>query len=292
MLLLTIISVPLVAVLVHQLIHASTAEPPPPDFGSGSMFDQIASRYDMINRILALRMDVGWRQQMVQVIQSHTKDITHPQLLDVATGTADVALLMAKAIPSATIIGVDPSRGMLDIGRQKINAQGLDSQIRLEWGDAQDFHHLEPSTFDGATMAFGIRNVPQRDVALCQIHRLLKPGAIFTILEFSEPDDSFGLLGRIARLFIRHVVPVLGGMLSGAPREYLHLQNSIKDFPTPEEFAKLMTNLSCADSNGEGGRGGHYEVNKVVQLNFGSVQLYVAKAVGKEAATQPSGQAA
>ena len=129
-------------------------------------------------------------------------------------------------------------------------------------------------------MAFGIRNVPERDVALCEIHRLLKPAGVLDILEFSEPDDSFGLLGRLARVFIRHIVPVVGGVLSGAPREYLHLQNSIKDFPTPPRFRELMENLSCGED-----RKGFFSMEEVIHMNFGSVQLYVGTAV-KTASTE------
>ena len=87
---------------------------------------------------------------------------------------------------------------------------------------------------------------------------------------------TVGLLGALARLFIRYVVPVVGGVLSGKPREYLHLQNSIKDFPSPPEFGKLLENLSCGESGN-----GHFDVDEIVQMNFGSVQLYVATAVGK-----------
>ena len=123
-------------------------------------------------------------------------------------------------------------------------------------------------------------HVPEREVALCEIHRLLKPSGVLAILEFSEPDDSFGVLGMLARLFIRHVVPIVGGILSGAPKEYLHLQNSIKDFPTPPEFKKLMERLSC----GEEGKG-YFDMEEVMHLNFGSVQLYVGTAVKEDNAT-------
>jgi demethylmenaquinone methyltransferase / 2-methoxy-6-polyprenyl-1,4-benzoquinol methylase len=272
--LLLVLVIPFVAMVVHQVTTVQKAEAPPSDFGSGAMFDQIASRYDMINRVLALRMDVGWRQRMVQVVKQRVPQ-EHARLLDVATGTADVAMRLAKEIPSCTVLGLDPSNGMLDVGRTKIKEAGMHHQINLEWADARDFKALMANTFDGATMAFGIRNVPERDVALCEIHRVLRNGAVFCILEFSEPDDSFGVLGRMARVFIRHVVPVLGGLLSGAPREYLHLQNSIKDFPNPKEFGELMEGIVCNDD----GVSGHFRVDDIVQMNFGSVQLYVSTAV-------------
>jgi demethylmenaquinone methyltransferase/2-methoxy-6-polyprenyl-1,4-benzoquinol methylase len=271
-----LILLPLLGILTHHLRNRNI-EKPPEDFGTGSMFDQIANRYDTINRVLALRMDVGWRQQMTQQVMQRVLPETAPRLLDVATGTADVALQLARDMPTSTILGVDPSNNMLNVGREKIAQLGLQEQIELQWGDARDFSKYSENSFDGATMAFGIRNVPERDVALCEIHRLLKPKGVIAILEFSEPDDSFGILGWGARLFIRHVVPIVGGILSGAPREYLHLQNSIKDFPMPPEFQKLMQNLSC----GAGGKG-HYDMEDIKHMNFGSVQLYVGTVVKPE----------
>lgn len=253
--------------VMHEL-HSNNEPPPPPDFGSGSMFDHIATRYDLINRVLALSMDVGWRRQMIKLMSERLPPSGNVQLLDVATGTADVALQLATEIPSATIVGVDPSNNMLDVGREKIVSRGLSDRIQLFHGDARHLSDWESNTFDGATMAFGIRNVPERDVALCEIHRLLKPQGLIAILEFSEPDDSHGVLGMLARLFIRHMVPIIGGLLSGAPKEYAHLQNSIKDFPSPSEFRSLMQQLSC----------GGFEMDDVIHMNFGSVQLYLGRA--------------
>jgi demethylmenaquinone methyltransferase / 2-methoxy-6-polyprenyl-1,4-benzoquinol methylase len=203
-------------------------EPPPPpsDYGSGEMFNAIADRYDVINRIMSLGMDTQWRQRMVQTVhaslQPHTQDddtSSSPlRILDVSTGTADVALLLAKEMPRASILGIDPSDKMLEIGRTKVHQQGLDARIVLEQHDARDLTRLRvperASLFDAATMAFGIRNVPEKDVALCEIHRLLKDASRFCILEFAEPDpESSGVLGALARVFIRHVVPFVGGIL-------------------------------------------------------------------------------
>ena len=227
------------------------------------MFDMIAGRYDAINRVLAMGMDISWRKRMVAVIQA-----TRPErILDMATGTADVSLLLSRAMPEVQIVGIDPSNNMLDVGREKIRKEGRDDRIVLQWGDARDLSAVSAESFDAATMAFGIRNVPERDVALCEINRLLKTGSRFCILEFSEPDDSFGLLGATARLFIRHVIPFLGGILSGAPREYWHLQKSIKNFPAPAVFRQQIDALECG--------AGSFHVDEVEQMCFGSVQLYI-----------------
>jgi len=217
------------------------------------------------------------------------------KVLDLATGTADVAILLAKEYHNSniqplsskrdlTILGVDPSQNMINVGREKIIKEHLTEQITLDLGDARNLKDLPNDEFDAATMSFGIRNVPEKELALCEIHRVLKKedqgkaikGATFGILEFSEPGEEAGIMGAGARLFIRHIVPVVGAILSGAPREYMHLQSSIKEFPSPKEFAKLMEGLSC----GEDGRG-TFRVDNLMQLNFGSVQLYIATPIYK-----------
>ena len=173
---------------------------------------------------------------------------------------------------------MDPSNNMLDVGRTKVQDKGLQDQVDLQYGAVQDFETLFPEahSFDAATMAFGIRNVPEaRDEALCQVHRVLKEDGIFCILEFSEPSSEFGFMGALARLFIRHVVPILGGILSGAPREYLHLQNSIKDFPSPKEFGELIESVKCGDESKHA-----FHLEELEQLSFGSVQLYVITPTG------------
>ncbi len=273
---------PVIASILLNVIY----QKPPTDHGKGTMFDLIATRYDFINRALALNLDIGWRKVMISEVTSHGKLFEvgdSVQILDLATGTADVAILTAKAYkeyqsPSKndlTILGVDPSQNMINVGREKVKKENLNESITLELGDARNLSDLSSDQFDAATMSFGIRNVPERDTALCEIHRVLKKGkdSRLGILEFSEPGEEAGIMGAGARLFIRHVVPVLGAILSGAPREYMHLQNSIKEFPSPKEFAKLMEGLNCESSNG---RVGTFKVHEVLQLNFGSVQLYLA----------------
>jgi demethylmenaquinone methyltransferase/2-methoxy-6-polyprenyl-1,4-benzoquinol methylase len=268
--------------------------PPPTDFGTGQMFDQISTRYDMINRVLALRMDISWRQQMTKQIHAMLSadggggDEEELMILDMATGTADVAIQLAKEFPStkATILGLDPSENMLAVGRQKVSHQQLADRITLEHADARDLSKYPPNTFDVATMAFGIRNVPSesRDNALCEIHRLLKTNrGVLGVLEFSEPDtDKHGILGVMAQCFIRYVVPIVGGVLSGKPKEYMHLQNSIKEFPTPDEFNELLGTLNC------GIGGGHFVMEEVQHLNFGSVQLYIGRAVSSSSSSSSS----
>jgi demethylmenaquinone methyltransferase/2-methoxy-6-polyprenyl-1,4-benzoquinol methylase len=201
------------AIILHKAMYSGWT--PPSDYGSGEMFNLIAERYDFVNRVMSLGMDIQWRERMVQTVHASLKttSLPNPRILDVSTGTADVALLLAKEMPEATILGIDPSNKMLDFGREKIADQNLSERIVLEQHDARDLSNVQDNAFDAATMAFGIRNVPEKAQALCEIHRLLKNGSRFCILEFAEPDESAGVLGAIARLFIRHVIPFVGGIL-------------------------------------------------------------------------------
>ena len=265
--------IPLVAIVANYVLFTGVSTPGT-DFGTGSMFDQIAPRYDFVNRAMAVNMDIGWRKVMVQRIKERVPE--SPMLIDVATGTADVALLLADAMPSAQILGVDPSQNMLAHGQDKITEQQKSSKITLQHASVEDLGSiLEPSTYNGATMAFGIRNVADRPYGLCQIRRVLKQGGVLGILEFSEPDESFGVMGYLAKLFIRYIAPTAGAFLSGKPKEYLHLQNSIQHFPTPVEFGNMMENLQCPESVTTGA----FRLERLQHLNFGSVQLYVATAV-------------
>ena len=281
--------------------------PPPANFGSGSMFDRIATRYDFINRALALNMDTAWRVEMVKAVTTNGDLFAREsKILDLATGTADVAILLADAAreaaaapaaatPTASsathVLGVDPSQNMLSVGRDKIRERGLEDIVTLDIGDARNLVDLQTNDFDAATMSFGIRNVPEKDKALCEIWRVMKKDgrSKLGILEFSEPGPEAGILGSVARLFIRTVVPVLGAALSGAPKEYLHLQNSIQEFPPPEKFKALMEGIDCSASVettaiGEDGektkrverKTGAFRVEEIRQMNFGSVQLYLA----------------
>lgn len=303
----SIFAVPFVASIILKLNYST----PTTDFGTGSMFDGIATRYDFLNRALALNMDMSWRRVMVSEVTSHGNVFFNNnrggvQMLDLATGTADVAILLANEYErtksrlgevnedgisisqDVTIVGVDPSQNMINVGNQKLADRNLSNIINLNIGDARNLVDLKDNFFDTATMSFGIRNVPEKEVALCEIHRVLKKDknkkgskknsntvGKLAILEFSEPGEDAGVMGFFARLFIRHVVPVVGAVLSGAPREYMHLQNSIKEFPSPERFQQMMANLQCGDKK----KNGSFVVDEVKQLNFGSVQLYLATPV-------------
>jgi demethylmenaquinone methyltransferase/2-methoxy-6-polyprenyl-1,4-benzoquinol methylase len=219
------------------------------------MFDRIAARYDLVNRVLSLGLDVGWRRRAVAALELGER----PRVLDVATGTADLAIAIARARAGATVVGIDTSREMLAVGATKVARAGLTPRIELRQGDAQALPFAS-CAFDAATIAFGIRNVPDRALGLREMARVVRPGGRIAILELGEPRA--GLLARAARFHTRHVVPRLGALLSGA-REYRYLQTSVAAFPPADEFAATM-------------RANGLVVTETTALGFGACTLYVA----------------
>jgi demethylmenaquinone methyltransferase/2-methoxy-6-polyprenyl-1,4-benzoquinol methylase len=240
--------------------------------GSGAMFDGIAPRYDLLNRLMSFGLDRGWRRKTVRALALEPG----ARVLDLATGTADVAMAIARACPGCRVVGVDPSLGMLEVGRRKIADAGLAEQVSLQAGDAQALD-FEDRSFDGVCIAFGIRNVPDRARALAEMARVTRPGGRVAILELSEPRR--GLLAPLARFHIRKLVPRLGALLSGS-REYHYLQSSIAAFPAPEDFADLM-------------RAAGMDVLAVTPLSFGVCHLYVGTpAAGSDAPSVSDASAA
>ncbi len=222
--------------------------------GSGAMFDRIADRYDLVNRVISLGLDRGWRTKAVRALALGPK----ARVLDLATGTGDLAIAIADAHRDARVVGLDPSEGMLAIARRK--ALSAADRIELVTGDVQALA-FESASFDGATIAFGIRNVPDRARGLAEMHRVLRPGARLVVLELAEPE---GLLGPLARWHVHHVVPTIGAWLSGAP-EYDYLQRSIAKFPSPAAFADMMRVAGFRDVDWSA-------------LTFGAATLYVGVA--------------
>ncbi|MCU0254930.1 MAG: bifunctional demethylmenaquinone methyltransferase/2-methoxy-6-polyprenyl-1,4-benzoquinol methylase UbiE [Acidobacteria bacterium] len=201
-------------------------------FGSGAMFDRIAARYDVLNRILSLGIDRRWRRHAVRALALPAGS----RVLDLATGTGDVALEVLRQHPDARVLGLDPSLQMLAIGRRKVRQAGLVHQAELLYGDAQDLPYADRS-FDGVTIAFGIRNVPDRSRALAEMARVTRRGGRIAILELMEPRQ--GVLAPLARAVVRSLVPHVGALLSGAS-EYRYLQRSMAAFPAPDEFVRQM----------------------------------------------------
>lgn len=234
----------LVAIFVGLLASVDLSTPadsrPLADLGSGAMFDSIADAYDVTNKVLSLGSDVAWRRALVAALELDQVVGRSAHALDLATGTADVAIALASSPPQPIVTGVDPSANMLAHGRTKVAALGLAGQVTLHQGDAQHLKGHAANAYDSTCAAFGVRNVPDRVKALREMARVTKPRGVVAVLEFSAPSE--GWLAPLAKLFVAHVVPRLGALMSGGARaEYVHLQQSIADFPLPADFRAEMT---------------------------------------------------
>ena len=221
------------------------------------MFDQIAPRYDKVNRILSLGMDFRWRKKVARHLPSQ-KNI---HLLDLATGTADqlIALFESKAsIKSA--IGLDLASEMLLIGEKKIQHKPYAQQIELQIGDALALP-FEENQFDACTISFGIRNVKDPLHALEEMRRILKPNGRCLVLEFSLPSFPFKIPYL---LYLRHVLPWLGAKLSQQPTAYRYLNRTIESFPSGDAFLLLMKQAGFTK----------YTAHRMA---FGAVTLYVGE---------------
>lgn len=207
--------------------------------GSGRMFDRIAARYDLLNRVLSFGLDRRWRRRLVRSLSAEPGG----SVLDVATGTADVALAIAKTFAGVDVVGLDPSEGMLRVGQAKVARSGLTDRVSLEVGDAQAMPY-ENDRFSASCIAFGIRNLPDRRQGLGEMVRVTRPGGCVAVLELGVPRR--GLLAPLVRFHIRRIVPRLGAWLSGAA-EYRYLQRSVAAFPSPESFAALMAQTGVND---------------------------------------------
>jgi demethylmenaquinone methyltransferase/2-methoxy-6-polyprenyl-1,4-benzoquinol methylase len=221
------------------------------------MFDAIAARYDVVNRVISLGIDARWRRRLVAALALPGSPT---RVLDVATGTADVALAIAGIHPHSRIDGVDPSAGMLAIAARKVSARGLSTRVSLRQGQAEALPFGD-RTFDGVTMAFGLRNVVPRQRALAEATRVTRPGGRVAILELAEPGR--GLFGALGRWHIHWLVPRLGALLSGA-REYRYLAESIARFPPAAEVTRMMASAGLEEIS-------------ATPLTFGVCRLYVGR---------------
>ncbi|MCB0606934.1 MAG: bifunctional demethylmenaquinone methyltransferase/2-methoxy-6-polyprenyl-1,4-benzoquinol methylase UbiE [Lewinella sp.] len=222
-----------------------------------SMFDRIAPYYDLLNRVLSLGIDTRWRRKLVRKIAGQKPG----QVLDVATGTGDVALEIHRQLPDSLITGADISEEMLEIGRKKVAKKGLTAQIRLQAGDSENLPFPD-NTFDAITVAFGVRNFEDLDLGLKEMNRVLKKGGKLAVLEFSKPV-SFPFK-QMYNAYFRYVLPVIGRLTSKDPRAYSYLYESVQAFPDGEDFIRILKN------NG-------YKTLENIPLTFGICTIYLAE---------------
>ncbi|GIV59311.1 bifunctional demethylmenaquinone methyltransferase/2-methoxy-6-polyprenyl-1,4-benzoquinol methylase UbiE [Rhodocaloribacter litoris] len=204
-----------------------------------AMFDAIAPRYDLLNRILSFGIDRRWRRQAVAMLREHQPR----RILDVATGTADLAI-EALSLDPEKVVGVDISDEMLRIGQEKIERLGLADRITLRKGDAERLPFSD-SQFDAVLVAFGVRNFENLEQGLRQIARVLRPGGVLVVLEFSRPRRF--PVKQLYRFYARHILPRVGRSLSRNEGAYQYLPDSIAAFPDGPHFLDIMEKAGFKD---------------------------------------------
>ena len=210
----------------------------------GQMFDNIAPTYDFLNRFLSLGIDTLWRKRMVGKLRG----AKNQYILDVATGTADVALELQKQLEPAKIVGVDISEEMLSVGRKKIAKRELEKTITLQYGDSEQLPFPD-DRFDAVTVAFGVRNYEDLDRGLAEMRRVLKPGGKLVVLEFSRPK-SFPLKQGF-NFYFKNILPTIGRMQSKDNRAYDYLYESVQKFPDGEAFISRMQEVGFREIDEE-----------------------------------------
>ncbi len=200
------------------------------------MFDTIAPKYDLLNRVLSLGIDISWRKRAL----GYLKPLQPGNLLDVATGTADVAIMAAKMLKPASIIGIDIANQMLDFGRKKIDREGLQQIITLETGDSENLHFAD-AAFDAVTVAFGVRNFENLEKGLAEMLRVLRPGGKVVILEFSRPH--LFPFKQLYNTYFKYVLPLIGRLTSRDMRAYTYLFESVQAFPEGDQFLQILSRI-------------------------------------------------
>lgn len=221
-----------------------------------AMFDCISPKYDALNHLLSLNIDKVWRRKTAKAVaKSQPKTI-----LDLATGTADLAIALAKCNPQAHIIGMDISEKMLEIGKEKVSKKGLANQIELRLGDAATLP-FESNTFDAVTVAFGVRNFENLEHGLSEIQRVLKPNGRAVILEFSMPERF--PIKQLYALYFKHLLPAIGKAVSKDGNAYSYLPLSVEQFPKPKVFLRMLAEKGL-------------ENGMAKPLSFGIASLYTS----------------
>ena len=220
------------------------------------MFNDIAPTYDRLNHILSFDIDKLWRKRVVRIVRK----LGAKHIMDMATGTGDLAIAMAKKIDGTTIYGADFSSEMLAVAKQKIEHLGLSERISLTECNAEDIP-LENEAVDAATVAFGVRNFEHQREALTEIKRTIRKGGHLIVLEFSNPKCAF--VRWCYRLYSHHILPAIGRLVSKHSTAYTYLPESIDKFASPEAFSELLKEVGF----------GHIERKS---QSFGIAHIYIA----------------
>jgi demethylmenaquinone methyltransferase / 2-methoxy-6-polyprenyl-1,4-benzoquinol methylase len=218
------------------------------------MFDRIAARYDFMNRFLSAGIDRAWRRRAIKMFRGESVQ----NLLDVATGTADMAIRAAKMLCPTRIVGIDISPKMLEIGRQKVKNEGLEHCVQLVLGDGETIN-FPSNTFDGVMVAFGVRNFENLEKGLQEIFRVLKPGAQIVVLEFSKP--RIPIIKQLYQFYMGYLAPQIAKWFRQNKKAYQYLNESAKAFPDREHFVAILNRAG-------------YSVTKCKPLSLGICCIY------------------
>ncbi len=221
------------------------------------MFNTIAPKYDLLNHTLSLSIDRGWRRRVVKIVKRSGAN----SILDVATGTGDLALLMARKIKEAKVVGMDLSEMMLSVAQNKAQRYGVSDRVELQCGDAEHLS-FEDGSFDCVTVAFGVRNFESLEVGLTEMARVTKDGGVAVILEFSRPRNR--IFRALYEFYSSKILPRIGGLISKDRRAYEYLPASVQLFPERERFVEMLLEAGFSSASSK-------------SLSFGIAQIYVAQ---------------
>ena len=221
-----------------------------------AMFDDISPKYDFLNHFLSFGIDKLWRRKLVKMLGNHNPE----SVLDVATGTGDLAIAIAGLKPRK-IVGIDISGKMLDVGRKKITGLGLDDLISLRVADAEKIPFSDNS-FHAITVAFGVRNYGDLRLGLAEMRRVLRPGGIMMILEFSHPR-AFPMK-QLYGIYSRYVIPLLGRIVSKNSKAYQYLPDSVAAFPSGDDFVAILNETGLKNT-------------RFISLSNGIASIYTAE---------------
>lgn len=219
------------------------------------MFDNISPRYDLLNHLLSVNIDKLWRKRTIKKLKAFNPH----RILDVATGTGDFAIAATK-LGNVEVVGIDISEGMLNVAREKISKAQLDHQLSVQKADSENLP-FEDDLFDASIVGFGVRNFENLEKGLSEIYRVLKPGSVFFVLEFSKPAKT--PFKQVYNFYFKRVLPFVGRLVSKDKRAYTYLPESVNEFPDGEQFLAILANVG-------------FTGNKWYSQTFGIASIYEA----------------
>lgn len=218
------------------------------------MFNNIAPKYDLLNHTLSMGIDILWRKKAVKIL----KKLQPKKVLDIACGTGDFAIEDLKS-GATEVIGLDISKGMVDVGIGKVNKKGLADKVSLRVGDSENIP-FEENSFDGITVGFGVRNFENLEKGLSEMHRVLNPEGQLIVLEFSKPKKF--PIKHLYFFYFKFILPRIGRLVSKDQTAYTYLPDSVNAFPDGEKFTAILEKVG-------------FKSTKIIPCSFGIASIYV-----------------